>query len=773
MPQKTSPFLEGKWGWNFGESGWNSGADENWLKFSYMFDANVDAIVSTLPAAVNGEAYFLTTDNRIYFVVDGTYYSTPIPKWFEFKIKSTGVVYQFNGATASIIPDTNGLNARVTALENDFSTLGSAAFEDSGSFATPSYVDQSKAWLRTALVGEITTIQDALDADTYSIWEYADAVTEKPDAFDPNTWDWTPAFQAVSDAGGTVRIPSGIFILTSVTLTKNIHFICEEGTIFKRKSGTDVRQSYWNPGTAVFEIRSIGVHSKFSGGPTFDGNNTNQLGRYQEPSGFAVKVQPPTTVVSSDNVTILVIEGAKFINGTSGYLQLRGDDVNRRYLTKVLLDDCSFYDTLHGTGKGDPSAINPLGYQPDYITCLDYVTLISNNTTMEFIQDCPLGFYAPCGIRGTYAGAGEATSGKCSVFLTGQTKTKGLGRDARAYNNATDFVTNNGIGVIDMYGNAEELYISNLLGYSNRNVTMRAKASISRFTLLNGTLDNCWRGVQVSPSTTGAAEALVYIGNLNTKSGTIPQLEVVGTTATDRVVSCSIGSAVVTSAVSNPEGLTLNGAIRFRNVSTLSAASLKVFGAETQGLTVVDVVRSSITQYISNSTTAQSLYIAGTQNGIVTISAVDIRNAGLDGVSIASGTTGDIQFIGGFISTVVGNGVFNNSTSCTLMCQALHVDNVSGTSRGFYSAAPRTVLVNNSTTATTTPVGGPAGSRRQELGNSWNPNITYDTAAPTSGTWSRGDIVYNTAPSASGTVGWVCTTAGTPGTWKTFGTIAA
>lgn len=47
------------------------------------------------------------------------------------------------------------------------------------------------------------------------------------------------------------------------------------------------------------------------------------------------------------------------------------------------------------------------------------------------------------------------------------------------------------------------------------------------------------------------------------------------------------------------------------------------------------------------------------------------------------------------------------------------------------------------------------------------------TAAPTTGTWAVGDKVWNTAAAASGTVGWVCTTAGTPGTWKTFGTIAA
>jgi hypothetical protein len=38
--------------------------------------------------------------------------------------------------------------------------------------------------------------------------------------------------------------------------------------------------------------------------------------------------------------------------------------------------------------------------------------------------------------------------------------------------------------------------------------------------------------------------------------------------------------------------------------------------------------------------------------------------------------------------------------------------------------------------------------------------------------WEVGDVVYNSSPVSGGTIGWVCTTAGTPGTWKTFGAIA-
>lgn len=46
------------------------------------------------------------------------------------------------------------------------------------------------------------------------------------------------------------------------------------------------------------------------------------------------------------------------------------------------------------------------------------------------------------------------------------------------------------------------------------------------------------------------------------------------------------------------------------------------------------------------------------------------------------------------------------------------------------------------------------------------------TAAPTTGTWAVGDTVKNSAPAVAGAAGsqyvithWICTVAGTPGTW--------
>ena len=45
------------------------------------------------------------------------------------------------------------------------------------------------------------------------------------------------------------------------------------------------------------------------------------------------------------------------------------------------------------------------------------------------------------------------------------------------------------------------------------------------------------------------------------------------------------------------------------------------------------------------------------------------------------------------------------------------------------------------------------------------------SAAPTSGTWQSGDIIFNHNPTDGQPVGWICIIAGEPGTWRPFGQI--
>lgn len=155
MPQKISPFLEGKYGWNFGESGWNTGVDENFLKFCFLFDANIDAVVSTLPSPIiNGKAYFLSSDNRLYFAVDGIWYSTPTPKWFVIKIRETGELYQFDGSSLVAIQTSQEIEAGLIEVQATIDELGTAAYSSIDDFATPAQLDVA--------VSQVTTYTDNL-----------------------------------------------------------------------------------------------------------------------------------------------------------------------------------------------------------------------------------------------------------------------------------------------------------------------------------------------------------------------------------------------------------------------------------------------------------------------------------------------------------------------------------------------------------------------------------------------------------------------------------
>ena len=44
---------------------------------------------------------------------------------------------------------------------------------------------------------------------------------------------------------------------------------------------------------------------------------------------------------------------------------------------------------------------------------------------------------------------------------------------------------------------------------------------------------------------------------------------------------------------------------------------------------------------------------------------------------------------------------------------------------------------------------------------------------PTSGYYTKGDMVWNTNPKSNDYIGWICITSGNPGEWKPFGLIAS
>lgn len=233
MVQKISPFVEGKYGWDFGESGWNSGMDENILKFTFLFDRNIDSIVTVLPTPVNGQAHYLTTDNRIYFAVGTSYYSTSVPKWFEFTLRSTGQVYQFDGTSISLIPSAEGIESRLSAVELTISSLGSAAFADTSDFVSQGTLDVLESEL-TTYVDQRTPLVTPESFGAFSAATLVQAIDSGKDVLISNTTSITLQDSQqvqkvlstlsrlnITSSSFTINLPSGHHPISTKTVVRS------------------------------------------------------------------------------------------------------------------------------------------------------------------------------------------------------------------------------------------------------------------------------------------------------------------------------------------------------------------------------------------------------------------------------------------------------------------------------------------------------------------------------------------------------------------------
>jgi len=143
--------------------------------------------------------------------------------------------------------------------------------------------------------------------------------------------------------------------------------------------------------------------------------------------------------------------------------------------------------------------------------------------------------------------------------------------------------------------------------------------------------------------------------------------------------------------------------------------------------------------------------VEGYDTGRMVISCNNIYNNSQDTTNTYSGI-----YFGAFARNHV---VTNNSITGSDHKYGIHADNLESN-----------VINNNqiqSASTANTLIGYTSG---QFTGNGLP--LFYSTAAPTTGTWQTNTIVLDNTPSAGGTIGWVCTSGGTPGTWKAFGTIA-
>lgn len=224
----------------------------------------------------------------------------------------------------------------------------------------------------------------------------------------------------------------------------------------------------------------------------------------------------------------------------------------------------------------------------------------------------------------------------------------------------------------------------------------------------------------------------------------------------------STASTGILAASSVGESTIVSGNI-VRNVSGNSASNL--YGIDSGAMTNGEyTLVNNIIESIANSG-AGSAFGARIQYGSVS----DANSFVMTGNTIQS-----TEESGVFLSNI--NGVISNNyfksvnTSGVTSQGAIFIN---GTSQiGFVQITGNRV---GSTTAPFPTTGGASGDSMRnngkisEVGNSWQAWQITRSAIPTAGTWKVGDIVWNSAPTAGGNIGWICTTAGTPGTWTPFG----
>ncbi|AND75139.1 hypothetical protein pf16_216 [Pseudomonas phage pf16] len=611
---------------------------------------------------------------------------------------------------------------------------------------------------------ELVKIKDTLVTLEANIWNYASLITEKPSLLDPTTWDWTPAFQAAANQGGSLYVPSSTYIISHVQVPKSFFIHAAAGTVFFQKNNTIVAKTHWTPGVGMFELSTDGISFGVDGFWTFDGNSANQV--QIEPAGTFVKCMPFNPATNTKPTTIELHNGT-FINGSYSYVIARGDALLRRFVTKVHLHNCTMYDTLYGVGKGDPATPSALGFSPTYVMALDYVILTTHNLRMFFEKPVSLGKYAATGVLGTYYGQDYANSGQALIMLEGITYCKGMGRGGVNWDG--DPLGLNGIGVIDVYGNGDTLHVEHVVAEDCHVQVIRAKASLNKFHVGKFDLNNCDGGIQVSPSSTGPATTSVYIGPGEATACAVPIVEVTGTTTSDTIQKAVINGVFVKGGT-NPNARTAVGSIHVRNVIDVAINDVTVRNCPLYGISAVDITRLSITNpAVRNVVGGVGIWISGGVDIDIKGGTVASATAGA-AINMAS-VTGDIRVDHVKTSGTKDYSILINSASAkSVVIVNCRAETVSDLSRGYYSAVGFDLLAGNKIiSGVTTPWVTPAGFRNIIRDNSWDPYLGWGgAAAPTTGTYNRGDILLNQFPTSGTPTGFRCTVAGSPGTWEAF-----
>ena len=134
-----------------------------------------------------------------------------------------------------------------------------------------------------------------------------------------------------------------------------------------------------------------------------------------------------------------------------------------------------------------------------------------------------------------------------------------------------------------------------------------------------------------------------------------------------------------------------------------------------------------------------------------------IISSGGNGIQIDTHSCNNVVIQGNRIDSPTGSGILLNSPGNNINIESNTIFSAGAYGIRNYAEGPRIIINGNIINDAASGL-----------------YLNVGTQAPTTGTWKYGDIMPNVGNvSAGANVGWVCTVAGTPGTWKSMGTIAS
>lgn len=260
---------------------------------------------------------------------------------------------------------------------------------------------------------------------------------------------------------------------------------------------------------------------------------------------------------------------------------------------------------------------------------------------------------------------------------------------------------------------------------------------------------------------------------------------------------------------SNPDLIMASINIRQDNLTNKSknieVVGNTIIGGSGEGINASGVNMLSVigNHFLDISFTGMSFY--GLENAIISdnifnmVSSINYNGIQLlnsKNITLSNNTLNDVGLTGMYIVgnpknineniIIEGNNIINPNNTSSLSVDGVIIEyakNVTVTNNSIQATnslrsaviltdtVTGAVVVDNNNYSNSTYTGLPINTVSVQTNKSQINRINHRSSIPATGTWNRGDIIYNYLPSPGGYVGWICTSSGIPGTWKGFGTI--